>query len=499
MKNPTLLSLALLSGGISQATVNKPNVLIIYTDEHNFRTLESYLPLMGEAQRHPWGNNVPLTTPNIKFLSDNGVIMNNCYVSTPVSTPSRASFMTGLYPQKTNCVTNDIALNTSLKTLPQLFAENGYETGYAGKWHLSGEAKPGWTPTPNYGWNSNKYMFNRGHYKTIKENINGGNPLLVKKESTLEPGYDFMTDYLTSKAQEFIVSQKAKPFLFFLSIPDPHSANVVSQPYYNLFKDFNFQKPPTAAKDMSLYPGWASGNVNLTQDDYRNYWGMVKCIDDNIGKLINTLITNGLLENTIIIFTSDHGDMAGEHGRVDKSIPLDASMKVPFIIYAPKLLPAQKVVNEAVSNIDVFPTLAELCGLKNMPEVDGISIVPLLKGNKGAIGRNCVFSRSTGLNTGWLSVSTDRYKLVLSTKTGDEPWLFDKQVDPDELVNYYNKSSYSKIKATLTKKLIEYCEKNNEPKFEDAKIRQELGLKALTGSLVNPLPAGTETRNKSDE
>ncbi|MCX6307827.1 MAG: sulfatase-like hydrolase/transferase, partial [Bacteroidia bacterium] len=381
----------------------------------------------------------------------------------------------------------------------QLLSENGYHTGYIGKWHLSGFAKPGWKPSPNYGWNSNDYMFNRGHYKSIKENPSGGSPLLCKKESDFPEGYDYMTDFLTEKAQRFMTGSREKPFLCFLSIPDPHSANVVAASYFNLFKDFTFQKPPTASKDMSLYPSWAKGNIVLTQDDYRSYWGMVKCIDDNVGKLIKTLKDNGQLENTILIFTSDHGDMLGEHGRQDKSVPLETSLKVPFIVYAPRFLPAKKVVTEAVSNIDVLPTLADLCGLKNCPKVDGVSIAPLMRGDKGAIGLNAVFSRSEGISTGWLSVSTDRYKLVFSTDPANNPWLFDKQIDPDELINFYNKSAYLKIQAGLTKKLIEYCEKNDEPKFKEAKIRQELGLKALKGSLENSLPVGTETRNKSDE
>ncbi|MFA5416961.1 MAG: sulfatase-like hydrolase/transferase, partial [Bacteroidales bacterium] len=466
-----IVTLAVITSGAAQAVENKPNVLIVYTDEHNFRTLESYLPLMGEVQRHPWGANVPLATPNIKFLSDNGVIMNNCYVSTPVSTPSRASLMTGLYPQKTNCTNNDLVLDISLKTLPQLFVENGYVTGYNGKWHLSGDAKPGWNPSPDYGWSTNDFMFNRGHYKYIRDNLSGGDPVIGANTESAATGYEFMTDYLTTKAQNFILREKANPFICMISFPDPHGPNIVSQPYYDMYKGFTYEKPPTSLKNMSQYPGWASGTTKLTQNDYINYWGMVKCIDDNVGRLINTLRDNDLLDNTIIVFTSDHGDMCGEHGRVDKSIPLEASMKVPFIIYAPGILPANKVVQEAVSNIDIYPTLAELCGLNNMPSVDGVSIAPLLRGDEGAVGRNCVFSRSTGASTGWLSVTTSRYKLVHTSVAGDAAWLIDKQIDPDELINFYNNPSYVDIKADLTLRLIDYCEKNNEPKFQDPKIR----------------------------
>ncbi len=453
------------------------NVLIIYTDEHNFRTLEAYQKLIPEGQRYPWGNNVPLETPNINYLAEKGVLMNNCYVTSPVSTPSRASLMTGLYAQKTSAPRNNMVLDTSLTTIAHTFGNNGYKTGYIGKWHLSGEAKPGWNPAHNYGWQENFYMLNRGHYKSIKDSQSGGVPIVPNSESALLAGYEFSTDYFTRKAQDFIQRNKTNPFLLLLSIPDPHGPDVVSAPYYEKFKTFNFLKPATASKKMSDYPSWASGNTTLNQDVYRSYWGMVKCIDDNIGKVIATLRENDLLDKTIIVFTSDHGDMCGEHGRVDKSVPLEASLKVPFIVYAPSIIAQNLVVNEAVSNIDLFPTLADLCKLNGMPQIDGTSIAPLLKNIPGYRGLNMVFSRSTGDDLGWIAATTDRYKLVVSSSANDMPWLTDKAIDPDELINYYSHPDYAAIKDTLRINLIKYCETHNETKIKNAKIRSDLGMK----------------------
>jgi hypothetical protein len=185
------------------------------------------------------------------------------------------------------------------------------------------------------------------------------------------------------------------------------------------------------------------------------------------------------LDKTIIIFTSDHGDMCGEHGRVDKSVPLDGSMKVPFIVYAPFLIATNLVVQEAVSNIDIFPTLVDLCGMSGMPEVDGTSLAPLLKGTADYEGRNLVFSRSARDESGWIAATTDRYKLVVSTVSADKPWLIDKQVDPDELVNFFDSISYSEVKAYMLEKLIWYCEENEDPKFLNIKIRQDLGVPPL--------------------
>ncbi len=459
------------------SAVDKPNVIVVYTDEHNYKTIEAYLPLLNESQRHPWGENVTLTTPNLNKLGQQGVMMNSCYVTTPVSTPSRASLMTGLYTQKTNCTMNDLVLDVTLPTMATTFAKHGYATGYFGKWHLSGTPKPGWDPDPNYGWEDNRYMMNRGHYKSIKDG--NPNPIVPNNQGDVLDGYEFMTDYLTDKALTFIKDNKANPFLCFLSIPDPHGPNVVSEPYYDMYRGYEFDKPESAKKDMTKYPGWASGKITLTQDDMRNYWGMVRCIDDNVGRILTTLSEEQLEEKTIIVFTSDHGDMCGEHGREDKSVPMESSMKVPFMVYAPFLLPQGHVVEEAVSNIDIYPTLVDLCGIEMEGEVDGISILPLLLKQEGYKGRNITFSRSTGGSTGWICVATDRYKLVHTTVNADEPWLIDLEVDPEEYVNFYNNPAYAEVVEDLSARLIDYATVNKDDKLNNNKIRQELGLEPL--------------------
>lgn len=475
---PKALSLALLANGVALAA-DKPNVLIIYTDEHNYKTIEAYLPYTAESERYPWGEDLDLETPNINYLAENGVLMTGCYASTPVSTPSRASFQTGCYAHKTNCATNDQVLDVTLKTFAEIFQDNGYSTGYIGKWHLSGSAKPGWDPDPNYGWEDNYYMMNRGHYKSVKDGTTS--PQIVSPEKTLQDGYDFMTNYLGEKTINFIEENKDVPFLCMVSIPDPHGPEVVTADYYNMYSSLDYSQPESALKDMSLYPAWASGSTVLTDSVMASYWGMVKCVDDNVGYIIESLRENDLMDNTIIIFTSDHGDMLGEHAREDKSVPLESSLKVPFIMYAPNILPQGAAVTEAVSNIDVYPTLVDICGLvdEDDTQVDGISILPLLKGEDGYVGRNCVFSRSTGDDTGWLAATTDRYKLVLTSTTGDAQWLLDREVDPGEYTNFYYDEAYAAIKEELLAKLLVYCEENDEPKLENNQIRVEMGLEAL--------------------
>lgn len=451
------------------------NVLFIYTDEHNFRTLESYLPHIDPSQRHPWGDNVPLETPNLNYIAENGALMTNCYVTSPLSTPSRASLMTGKYPQKTNCIGNDLILDQSLKTLPALFKENGYATGYVGKWHLSGKAKPGFNPDPDYGWHENDYMFNRGHFKSIKDGEGGSVAEVIEEKPYVRDGYSYMTDYLTDKAIDFMERHKKEPFVCFVSIPDPHGPNEVSEKYRKMYSGFHFENPATAVKETTELPSWGMPREKFTQKDLQNYWGMVKCIDDNVGRMIDWLKSNDQLDKTIIVFTSDHGDMCGEHGRFNKNVPFDAALKVPCLIYAPRIIKPGTVVHNPVSNIDIYPTLANICQINTMPEVDGTDLTDLLKGGTLRKKREYVFSRS-GNNKGWISVTSERYKLIHSVEVNDKPWLIDRKADPKEMVNFYNDPAYATIRKELTEALVDYCRTHNEPKYENQKLRKELSL-----------------------
>ncbi|MEM6830683.1 MAG: sulfatase-like hydrolase/transferase, partial [Bacteroidota bacterium] len=137
-------------GNIALAQKNKhPNILWVITDEHNFRTLGCYRDLLPQDQALMWGEPV-VATPNIDRLAAQGAIFDRMYASSPVCSPNRASMFTGEYPHTVNVATNDRVMDVNYPTIATVLKENGYRTGYAGKWHLSGEAKPGWQPNPNY-------------------------------------------------------------------------------------------------------------------------------------------------------------------------------------------------------------------------------------------------------------------------------------------------------------------------------------------------------------
>jgi arylsulfatase A-like enzyme len=169
--------------------MHRPNLLIIHTDEHNFRTLGCY------------GGKV-VKTPNIDFLAARGAMCTRFYATTPVCSPSRAAFVSGRYPHNTPVVTNNIPMSDEIVTFAEILRRDGYATGYAGKWHIDGTGKPQWAPQRKFGFEDNRYMFNRGHWKKLEDTPAG--PRVAARDKKNKPGYavagadekSFTTDWL---------------------------------------------------------------------------------------------------------------------------------------------------------------------------------------------------------------------------------------------------------------------------------------------------------------
>ena len=365
--------------------MSKPNLLIIHTDEHNFRTLGCYRDLMTEDQAFVWGPGVKVDTPHIDSLARDGAICDSYYSSSPVCSPSRASFVSGLYPIATDVYKNDIPLKEGLITFAEVLKNQGYVTSYLGKWHLGGEAKPGFALEHKFGFEDNRYMWNRGHWKKLglKED---GTPYVAARNNRGGPasrvdGADeksFTTDWLTDRTLEIIERDQNHPFCIMVSIPDPHGPNTVRAPYDTMYKDMVFQNPRTMDFPVEKMPKWHRvGDRNtareLNQRQMQRYFGMVKCIDDNVGRMLADLEAGGLDQNTIVIFTADHGDLMGEHRRHNKGMPYEGSAKIPFVIRWPGKIAPGKVVNTAYTTVDFGPTILGIMGIEEeIPNAHGL-------------------------------------------------------------------------------------------------------------------------------
>ncbi len=462
----------------------KPNLLIIHTDEHNFRTLGCYRNTLPPEQAFMWGKDAVVETPNIDWIAENGAICTKFYATSPVCSPSRASFVTGLYPQNANMVTNNLSMSDDVVTFAEILRREGYATGYAGKWHLDGEGKPLWAPERKFGFEDNRYMFNRGHYKQMEDGPEGPR---VKARKNGEPSYtvqgadeeSFTTDWLADKTLEFINENKDKPFCYMVSFPDPHGPNTVRAPYDTMYESMPFQNPRTFDRPAKDSPSWAKPQKD--GDSQSQYFGMVKCIDDNVGKILRYLRETKLIENTIVIFTADHGDLCGEHHRHNKGAPMEASAKVPFVIYFPQKIKAGTTVTQAIGTVDFLPTILALMEVKTTGKEEGRDASSLLiSGGPPKDWKDIVFVRGHGVaKNNWIAAFTSRYKLIVSPKAQDEPWLVDLETDPDELTNFCLDPEYREIARTLAGEILDYGQRFNDPRISVPKIAEE--LKQLAG------------------
>ncbi len=282
---------------------------------------------------------------------------------------------------------------------------------------------------------------------------------------------------------DFIESavDKNEAFALVLSIPDPHGPNDNRPFYRNLYDDVHFKVPESARNNWKFDPAPPGFNSFLQgegppiddvdawieefehgpffQNHMQQYYGMVKCIDYNVGKLLRTLEDKGILDDTIIVFTSDHGDNLMEHGKLNKGRPYETSAGIPFIVRYPEEVPRGKVIETAYSSIDFAPTILNLmnAGDSSFTGIDGseeLTNSQMVTSDKNQI----VFSFDTGNKPIWAAAIKDSYKLVVSKN--DFPWLFDLNIDPEEMRNYadssYHQDIMSELRTAMIKALQDY-------------------------------------------
>jgi arylsulfatase A-like enzyme len=489
-----LVSAAVVFGevlpGLS-ADSRKPSLLIIHTDEHNFRTLGCYRNTLPPEQALMWGDAV-VETPHIDWIAEHGALCTSFYATTPVCSPSRASLMSGRYPQNTPVVTNDVPLSDDVVTFAEILRRHGYVTGYAGKWHLDGNGKPQWAPQRRFGFEDNRYMFNRGHWKQLEDTADGPR---VKARNGNSPTYSvagaddksFTTDFLADKTVDFIRAHQGEPFCFMVSLPDPHGPDTVRPPYDSMFQTQTYQQPRSAQGPDAGLPSWGrkqGGGFNQSK-----YYGMVKCIDDNVGKILDALRDAGRIDDTIVVFTSDHGDLRGEHGRQNKGVPYEASAKIPFVIYYRGKIQPGTVIDEALGCVDFLPTILHLMDVPTAGKEEGRDAAELFLTGRAPDGWNAItFFRSTGDVNGWLAAATDRCKIVFAT--ADDPWLFDLERDPDELTNFFSDPAYRETVRELSRQLADYGRKYHDPRAANENLKADLAWATDgTGPYVSPRPA----------
>ena len=269
-----------------------------------------------------------------------------------------------------------------------------------------------------------------------------------------------------------------------LSIPDPHGPHHVRAPYDTMYNHFDFEQPASARATGHRLPDYANKAADPFRPEWMSiYFGMVKCIDDNVGRLLDTLREEDILENTVIVFTSDHGDMCGEHGRYNKGRPMETSARIPFILHAPGTVPAGTIMPQPFGTVDFKPTLLSLLGVDDASTNEGRDFSSHFRQDLDAIGwQSLAFVRNGGSSadprgeyeedTGWIGAFGRQFKLVFGAT--DIPVLFDIENDPHELTNLIDSPEHRVIIRQMASELKRYAEANFEPHLSSSRIRSDL-------------------------
>lgn len=381
--------------------MNKPNLLFIYTDEQAFNTLATY----GNSQ---------IEMPNLNRFAEQSVVFDEAYVTQPVCTPSRSTLLTGLYPHTNGCTTNNVPLHPETKCLPELLPAGEYRTAHFGKWHLGDEvfAQHGfqeWAAiedgyTHRAGEGRDKSTLSGYHHFLIDNGLTPSNgKLFGRGEAARFPEEFGKPAFLAREASRFLHVNRDNPFVLYVNFIEPHMP--IFGPRDNQYDPVsvplppNFDALPGGEQPLNLrakveaYREQGADAPLRTDDDWRrlisNYWGLCSLVDTYVGTILDSLEANGLSDNTIVVFSSDHGDMMGSHRLVAKEVMYQESVRVPLMIRLPGQTNGRRVMGP-VSQIDVVPTLLELLGQPRPGHLQGTSLCNLISEESGECTRNVV-------------------------------------------------------------------------------------------------------------
>ena len=474
----------LLMAAVPGLAAERPNIVFILIDDQRFDA--------AAALGHPF-----LETPHLDRLIERGVLFENTFVTTSLCSPSRASILTGQYAHRHGVLDNRTRLDPQTPTFPQELQRAGYRTAFVGKWHMGGTSD---APRPGFDrWVS---FPGQGLYNNQTFNIDG--------ERVPRQGYT--TDLITDYALDFLAARKEaeEPFLLYVSHKAVHASFRPAERHLGSYADRRYPPPPTMANRHDNYegkPNWVEAQrrswhgVDGLYDnrvDFQqfalDYAETMRAVDDSVGRIVGALEQQGLLEQTLLVFTSDNGFQFGEHGLIDKRTMYEASIRVPLIVLAPAFAGGSGGVQrpEMIINLDFAPTFLEAAGLTVPESVQGRSFLGLLQGGeegstpwRDAFLYEYFWERSYPQTPTVLGVRTDRYKLMRFHGIWDRYELYDLQADPEERNNLLGEYITRHEPGNVESRLSGAARRAENEGGEDA--REVLELKALFDRLSGRL------------
>jgi choline-sulfatase len=432
-------ALGALAGALPAGAANKRyNVLFLMSDEHSPHAL-GYT-----------GNKI-VRTPALDGLAARGTAFSAAYCQNPICVPSRASFVTGRMPSNVGVIANDGGLRPEVITLADVFKKAGYAAGWVGKQHWGGDPRfdpPDALPS-----------------KKAAGRRKGGSEQRSRlpEDAAIAdwPASDEADTITKESALRFLDKYHAKPFFLGVSFVKPHFPFVVQQEYYRIY-DGKLDAPrvtPQMLQDLPLVSKQERekyGFAKLTDGQIRRaravYYGMVTYIDDQIRDILGKLDQLGLRDNTIILYTADHGEMAGEHGLWYKNCFYEGSARLPHVWSLPGVIPAGRTIGAPTMNMDIFPTLCDLCGLPKPAGLEGTSLVPLFEGADSGAERYALSENFRNRSAGRM-LRTSRWKYCYFHE--DRQHLFDMRNDPAEEFNLVAKPEHKELVASLRARALE--------------------------------------------
>jgi arylsulfatase A-like enzyme len=481
-----LALLSVLGGQLFAAEAKRPaNILFLMADEYRHDCL-------GVAG-HPI-----VKTPSFDRLAREGVRFTHAYVASPVCSPSRATLFTGRYPQVHGVTQNNLPFNDGEVALPKLLRAHGYITGMAGKLHLQGfddwfdhaaSTNPSGGPAYQAFLRASKQLVTGSpNTAAVPGSLFAPDKTPLRIGTSVLPEDKYPEAWEADQAIEFLRVQKGanKPWFFFLSMLKPHSEFVIPAPFDKMYAAKDMPLPRTFksgaeasgdfpasenAKDKAKRkratddgPGSRArlsiGDADILREVTAHYYGAVTLVDKHMGRVLAALDELGMRDNTIVVFTADHGNMLGERNRMFKGVMYESSARVPLLLRAPGRLPAGKVSDAVLDNTTVMPTLLDLAGLPVPAGVQAKSLAPLMRGEGPAPEAAYSYLADKMVRQG-------DWKIIrpLGRSRSGVPELYNVTRDPDEQTNLYGKPEAAAAQAKLTT-LMEAWEKQQPPKVE---------------------------------
>jgi len=458
--------------------MRSPNLLFLYTDEQAHDTLSCY-------------GNSWIEMPNLNALAETSTVFERAYVTQPVCTPSRSTLMTGLWPHTNGCVRNNVPLRVETPCLPELLPEGEHVSGHFGKWHLGDEIfrQHGFDEWRNYEDNYiayygpdrdsaqrseyHHYLVGQGYKPdNAKRNVFGRTFCARLPEEHGKPSW------VAGQAIDFIERHAGRPFALCVNFLEPHMP--FTGPRDGQYDPASIPMPGNhdALPDDKMPEKYAiksREHSGMTEAKWRalraRYYGLCSLVDTHASRILDALKAKGLWDDTIIVFTSDHGDMMGSHRMTAKGVMYEEAIRVPMLVKAPGQREGWKVAG-AVSHIDFLPTLLDLMGADAPEKLQGRSLRPVMESADARVEDDVFIEWNSASPTGGepknpgeevierTVVTQDGWKLVLSSC--GRHILFDLNDDPGETKNLHGRAEHASRVRDLAARIEEWQKRSGD-------------------------------------